>query len=85
MRVGKGEETVVKSAELVTKTIIEAERKLEFVRSLNAHLFRAKWKQHMFALAKQTMHPKSAMPVLDFAENYTCLMQNEARRHHLAL
>ena len=44
--VGKGEENVLKSVQLVTetKTIIEAERKLEEdVRSLNANLFPAKW------------------------------------------
>ena len=33
----------------------------------------------MLALAKQTMPLKLAIPVLDFAENYTCLMQNEAQ------
>ena len=39
----------------------------------------------MFTQAKQNMPPKSAVMVLDLAENYTCSMQNEAHSHHWSL
>ena len=55
------------------------------VEELSSHLFRAKWQQTVFSQLKEEMTPKSAVMVLDFAENYTCSMQNEVQLHHWSL
>ena len=84
----KGTEKVVMSVQLVTevkKVSAVVEDLKEKVKDLSAHLFRAKWQQHTFAEIKEHMPPKSVVMVLDFAENYTCMMQNEAQSHHWAV
>ena len=70
-------EKVITSVQLVTEkkkinqVILELETE---AKELSSHLFRAKWQQSMFAKVKEEMQPKSAVMVLDFAENYTCLL-----------
>ena len=81
-------EKVVTSVQLITekKKISQVIFELETeAKELSSHLFRAKWQQTMFAKAKEEMQPKSAVMVLDFAENYTCSLQSEVQSHHWSL
>lgn len=48
----------------------------------SGHLFRALWQQNQFSFIKENMPPKSCVVVIDFAENYTCSLQDEVQSHH---
>lgn len=49
---------------------------------VSSHLFRARWQQDQFRQAKQNMPPKCAVLVTDFAENYSCGIQDEVQAYH---
>ena len=49
---------------------------------LSAHLFRAAWQQAQLKLCKEHMPPKSATIIIDYAENYSCLAQDEVQSAH---
>ena len=81
----KSGEKKITSMQLLTKscTLSELLHRLSAeLTTFTAHLFRAQWQQKMFAAARESMPPKSAVTVVDFAENYTCGIQAEAQSHH---
>jgi len=52
------------------------------LQSLSGHLFRAAWQQSQFANFKTNIPPRTAVVVMDFAENYACSMQDEVQSYH---
>ncbi|XP_071481542.1 uncharacterized protein [Diadema antillarum] len=47
-----------------------------------SHLFEARWQQKQFALISSCPPPSAIVTVMDFAENYTCIMQEEVQSAH---
>ena len=77
----------VKSLKLVSSKYSHRELLTKLVTDMklfSAHLFRAAWQQEQFKLSKENMPPKSAVLVVDFAENYACAMQDEVQSYHWA-
>ena len=64
-----------------------AELKDEAV-TYSMHLFNAKWQNEQFRKLRDHPPKNHVIQVLDFAENYTCLLQNEVQaahwNHHMA-
>lgn len=85
MKEGESQKVKSKPLRLVTSscTVIDI---VSAVRSemeqLTAHLFRAAWQQRQYSQGKKNMPAKSALLVTDFAENYTCAMQDEVQSYH---
>ncbi|ESO97658.1 hypothetical protein LOTGIDRAFT_152749 [Lottia gigantea] len=50
--------------------------------SLSTHLFIARWQQNVFYTITKNPPTNSIVMVMDFAENYLCVMQNEAQSAH---
>ena len=81
----KGNDKECVSMERVTKSVIVQEvlDALEVgLNGLSWHIFRATWQQHQLKLAKEHMRPKSAVIIMDYAENYTASYQDETQAAH---
>ncbi|ESO85587.1 hypothetical protein LOTGIDRAFT_155075 [Lottia gigantea] len=50
--------------------------------SLSTHLFIARWQQNVFYTITKNPPTNSIVMVMDFAENYLCVMQNEVQSAH---
>lgn len=87
VRDGKGgkKPKICASTDLVTHTTTVndiVEMTVNEVNSLCNHLFRARWQQSQFSDAKDVMPPRSAVMVIDFAQNYACSFQDEVQSAH---
>lgn len=87
VRDGQGgkKKKIVSSTKLVTtKTTVSSlvDIIVDTTEKLAPHIFRAKWQLKEFATAKQHMAPKSAIMVIDFAQNYACSFQDESQSSH---
>ena len=87
IRDGKGgkKPKICTSTDLVTHTTTVnefVETAVKEVDSLCNHLFRARWQQSQFTDAKDVMPPRSAVMVIDFAQNYACSYQDEVQSAH---
>ena len=49
---------------------------------LSSHLFRARWQQSQLKKTKANIQPKSAIMIMDYAENYVCSSQDEVQSAH---
>ena len=70
---GGTKKKIVSSTKLVTrKTTIEdlVNKIVQIAETLRVHLFRARWQLKEFSNAKKYMKPKSAVMVIDFAQNH---------------
>lgn len=54
------------------------------VDKLSGHLFRAKWQQRQMQILKDHLPAKSALVIIDFAQNYACSLQDEVQSYHWA-
>ena len=88
-------EKTTKSKKGITRTIkvvdcVQAEGSLQEVvkkikgkvKVVKAHLFRAKWQQEQLKQCKEKIQGRTAVLIMDFAENYTCTSQDEIQSAH---
>ena len=58
------------------------EELLEELQQFSKHLVNAQWQAKQFTLLKETLPSGCVLQVLDFAENYTCIHQDEIQSAH---
>ena len=61
------------------QTSVEAitQKAASLMKLYSGHLFRAAWQAKQFQIIKENIPPSTAVVVIDFAENYTCSLNDE--------
>ena len=79
----KQNEKIINITDKVTTPLKDLVTKMKTeLLTFSAHIFRAEWQQQQLKRMKLRIPAKSAIVIMDFAENYSCTAQDEVQSAH---